>query len=207
MVETGSTFFDFLEGDGWKPVEAAQSHRRISTTGKVTGEYATRNTSISARSSRKTSMESSYSKKSNTAKRPLSSSSIGRRTRPSRSKMSSTYQLPGPSSSCDDGSPSCGSDPANRTNHNLIERKYRNRLNEQFETLLSALPASRGNNQNKDEEFRAKRISKAEVLILAKERIEALERERGKLEFERCKLREDLDMLTLTYGTTTNFPS
>jgi len=72
-----------------------------------------------------------------------------------------------------------------RTNHNAVEKEYRNRLNGQFETLLQALPKdciddlSDGVMSRQD-----KKVSKAEVLILAKKRIEELERENLRLEKE-----------------------
>lgn len=78
----------------------------------------------------------------------------------------------------------------------MIEKKYRNRLNKQFDTLLSILPAGAALKDG-DEENSAKRISKAEVLILAKERIETLERERREMREEKKRLEKSLEELKM----------
>jgi hypothetical protein len=93
-----------------------------------------------------------------------------------------------------DGAPSNRSDTDSdgnhrargRLNHDLTEKRYRKRLNHQFETLLKALPAcliaeSEGSIGGPDDR-REKRISKAEVLMLAKGHIETLERKQKELE-------------------------
>jgi len=76
-----------------------------------------------------------------------------------------------------------------RTNHNQVEKKYRNRLNGQFETLLSALPSE------DDQDGAKSRISKAEVLMLAKRHIVELEREKVMLEEEHHALESDVEDL------------
>jgi hypothetical protein len=75
-----------------------------------------------------------------------------------------------------------------RRNHDLTEKRYRKILNYQFENLLAALPAhliaeSEGSIGGPDDR-REKRISKAEVLMLAKSYIEQLERQHLELEAE-----------------------
>lgn len=84
-----------------------------------------------------------------------------------------------------------------RNSHNLVEKQYRNRLNAQFEDLLHVLPesswttgpgpdgvgASGGSNSEK------KRVSKGEVLDLARQRIMFLEEENKKIERENSDLR------------------
>jgi hypothetical protein len=72
-----------------------------------------------------------------------------------------------------------------RTNHNLVEKKYRTRLNGQFETLLKSLPSEGGE----------KRVSKAEVLILANDRIGELEVGKKILETERIQLQMSFERL------------
>jgi hypothetical protein len=68
-----------------------------------------------------------------------------------------------------------------RTYHNDVEKQYRNRLNGHFETLLQTLPKDRdGDGERK--------VSKSEVLVLAKQRIQQLEREKRVLEKEREEL-------------------
>jgi hypothetical protein len=72
-----------------------------------------------------------------------------------------------------------------RTNHNLVEKKYRTRLNGQFQTLLKSLPS----------EGAEKRVRKAEVLILAKDRIRELEVGKKILETERVQLQMSFEKL------------
>jgi hypothetical protein len=66
-----------------------------------------------------------------------------------------------------------------RTNHNQVEKQYRNRLNGQFETLLEALPREDVGESGSED---GKRISKAEVLVLAKKYIARLEKEKRELQ-------------------------
>ena len=68
-----------------------------------------------------------------------------------------------------------------RLNHNQVEKQYRNRLNGQFETLLLALP-------REDGEGEGKKVSKAEVLVLARKHIRDLERDRRRLEEDNERL-------------------
>ncbi|PVH69435.1 hypothetical protein DL98DRAFT_522191 [Cadophora sp. DSE1049] len=69
-----------------------------------------------------------------------------------------------------------------RLNHNQVEKQYRNRLNGQFETLLSALPREDG------EGGEEKKVSKAEVLMLARKHIRELKRDSKRLEEENERL-------------------
>ncbi|TVY24976.1 Allergen Fus c 3 [Lachnellula hyalina] len=119
-----------------------------------------------------------------TPKRPRKSAKTSKNTSPRSSNRSPTT----PES--DNGA---GSSSALRANHNLTEKLYRNRLNGQFETLLSALPPAHdaGDVRNGEE----KRVSKAEVLILAKEYIRALEQTRLELEKEMGSLSSDVESL------------
>lgn len=72
-----------------------------------------------------------------------------------------------------------------RAAHNQVEQQYRKRLNTHFERLLAVLPAP-----GKDGGVASdRRVSKAEVLDLARERIRALERQTSRLERERRELR------------------
>jgi len=73
---------------------------------------------------------------------------------------------------------------AARTNHNEVEKKYRNRLNDQFETLAQKLPKEGGDGKGE------KRVSKADVLIQAKTHIEELQRGEKALEDENLELEE-----------------
>ncbi|KAK2000946.1 hypothetical protein LX36DRAFT_653896 [Colletotrichum falcatum] len=85
-----------------------------------------------------------------------------------------------------------------RASHNLVEKQYRNRLNAQFEGLLHALPeqvrgaAGGGDGDESDQE---RRVSKAEVLDMARRHIKSLEQEREALRRERGELLRSLESL------------
>ncbi len=88
----------------------------------------------------------------------------------------------------------------NRLKHDRSEERYRKRLNDQFENLPSTLPArliaeSDGSIGGPDDRSE-KRISKSDVLILAKGHIEQLERKQRELERENKQMAarvEDLE--------------
>ncbi|KAH6976881.1 hypothetical protein EDB80DRAFT_593824 [Ilyonectria destructans] len=89
-----------------------------------------------------------------------------------------------------------------RASHNLVEKQYRNRLNAQFESLLSALPEQlrAGNNGNGDTDESEgndadRRVSKGEVLEMARKHIQLLEQERAELERENLELHGNLRRL------------
>lgn len=93
-----------------------------------------------------------------------------------------------------------------RESHNLVEKRYRNRLNVQFESLLHSLPEIVRSSKNKTVgaeleggdgvvDVGEKRVSKARVLELAQQYIKSLEDERASLENERDALQESLDKL------------
>lgn len=88
-----------------------------------------------------------------------------------------------------------------RRNHNLVEKQYRNRLNAQFERLLSVLPTDqqRRPGRSGDEDGSGgsddKRMSKAEVLDCATRRIKELESERHYLQQERKELLKSMELM------------
>jgi len=93
-----------------------------------------------------------------------------------------------------------------RVSHNLIEKRYRSRLNGQFEDLLQTLPAEmrassvdeQGDGQGSD-----KRIPKGEVLSLAQKYIRELEKKGDSLEEENKKLevrKEELERNLVMMG-------
>lgn len=87
----------------------------------------------------------------------------------------------------------------NRTSHNLVEKQYRTRLNDQFDYLLSSIPSDLvGNHMNGPERGvrPEKRVSKADVLALAKLHIENLVKEKRKVEEENCVLKRRNKQLT-----------
>ncbi|CAK7226249.1 hypothetical protein SEUCBS140593_006174 [Sporothrix eucalyptigena] len=89
-----------------------------------------------------------------------------------------------------------------RQNHNIVEKQYRNRLNSQFERLLSILPANQMDGGSDMVGGRAvepddRRMSKAEVLDLARRRIHALENEIQQLYTDRDNLRSNVATLNM----------
>jgi len=79
-----------------------------------------------------------------------------------------------------------------RASHNLVEKQYRNRLNSQFNTLLSSIPSEVIGTEITGyggEDGPERRVSKAEILILAKRHIETLERKNEGLEEARAELK------------------
>lgn len=86
-----------------------------------------------------------------------------------------------------------------RTSHNMVEKQYRNRLNGQFSTLLGVLPPDlvgvEVEGYGRDDSSAEKKVSKAEVLILAKRRIQDLERAKVNLEESNGALLEDMQRL------------
>ncbi|EPE25644.1 HLH, helix-loop-helix DNA-binding protein [Glarea lozoyensis ATCC 20868] len=206
MVDPSTPFLQDLEVDDSNLMDADPSHNQANMTNSIARGSIQRRTLKAEQSSKLANIESNLPTKSTNSKASLSKPPKGKCAKLVKSRKSSVYQPPRPSTSCEGEIPSYGFDPADRTIHNLTERKYRNRLNEQFDTLLSALPASAMNSRSIDDSSETRRISKAEVLILAKERIESLERENRELECERCKFRESLEFLKLTYGTSIDFP-
>jgi hypothetical protein len=84
--------------------------------------------------------------------------------------------------------------PCRRLSHNIVEKQYRVRLKVKFEQLLSVLPADQlyqdDRNDSKD-----RRISKADVLCLARRRIMALEQELRELRAERRTVVDNVRIL------------
>jgi hypothetical protein len=149
-------------------------------------------------SSRRNSISSSSSKPAHPTKRRQSSDKNPRSSRThSRFKSDFTPHLrsttqPSRQTAFSSGSaksPPFSENVRERTSHNQVEKQYRNRLNGQFETLLSSLP------NNDDRNGAKSRVSKAEVLMLAKRHIVQLEREKMMLEGQRVELESDLEEL------------
>lgn len=81
-----------------------------------------------------------------------------------------------------------------RHSHNLAEKQYRNRLNQQFNNLLAALPAP----QSEDcdcHDIGNRCLSKARVIYHARQRIKSLERENQALVKERDKLIKNINLM------------
>lgn len=109
--------------------------------------------------------------------------------------------------------PATAEERKSRETHNNVEKQYRNRLNAHFESLLSALPermqcgegeegsgGGGGNGGGGDLDGGDRRVSKAEVLEMARRHIKALERECATLEGERDELRDNMERLRWLFG-------
>ncbi|OTB07130.1 hypothetical protein M426DRAFT_8859 [Hypoxylon sp. CI-4A] len=87
----------------------------------------------------------------------------------------------------------------NRDTHNQVEKQYRNRLNAHFESLLEALPetmqAGEGEDDGEALDLTDRRVSKAEVLDMARRHIQTLERDNAALEGERDELRNHMERM------------
>lgn len=83
-----------------------------------------------------------------------------------------------------------------RLSHKNVEKQYRNRLKVKFEQLLSVLPADQLYQDDRGDS-KDRRISKADVLGLARRRIMALEQERSELRAER---RTVIENVGVAYG-------
>jgi hypothetical protein len=93
-----------------------------------------------------------------------------------------------------------GPTKALKTSHNMVEKQYRTRLNGQFSTLLEALPADLVGTEIKGYGWgnsggTEKKVSKSDVLVLAKRQIELLERQNSGLEGRNGELVEDIQRL------------
>lgn len=89
--------------------------------------------------------------------------------------------------------------PGSRASHNMVERNYRTRLNNQFSHLLEVLPADMvaveigaGSMSSGDQE---KKVSKGEILLLARRYILNLEEAKRILEAEKVEMEKDIRRL------------
>jgi Helix-loop-helix DNA-binding domain len=74
-----------------------------------------------------------------------------------------------------------------KANHNSIEKQYRSRLNDKFEALLSVLPGQ----ETQTEWGNLAKISKGDVLMLAKDYIERLEKSRDEIREDKRSLEDE----------------
>jgi hypothetical protein len=85
---------------------------------------------------------------------------------------------------------------APKTTHNAIEKQYRNRLNDKFEALLSVLPTKETEGRRRS----LAKVSKGDVLVLAKDYIESLQTTRDELQMDRRSLEDDVKGLREACG-------
>ncbi|KAI0550273.1 hypothetical protein F4679DRAFT_217418 [Xylaria curta] len=148
----------------------------------------------------KKSKASSRQRKSKQPYPGFAPESVTTSTASNRSKLRSASRT---SKNTHHNPPATAEERKSRETHNNVEKQYRNRLNAHFESLLSALPermqiADGGDGGDLDAGDR--RVSKAEVLEMARRHIKALERECTALEGERDELRDNMERLRWLFG-------
>jgi hypothetical protein len=177
-----------------------------------------------AASSRRSSDKSRSSSSSAAPSYPSAAQSKTPQLRTASRKPKTRGKEPGsasPDHSChDEEDPLTSDERRARHSHNLVEKQYRNRLNKHFESLLAVLPRGTANNRSflggggrsRPNDARTpagaggaaeghatvpddRRLSKAEVLELAKERIIALRRENARLKSQRLELAASVDVV------------
>ncbi|XXH04914.1 hypothetical protein Hte_011336 [Hypoxylon texense] len=162
------------------------------------------NASSSSRSSRKSRHQQVFSPGSTTSSASNAGGGGGRssRLRSASRTSKNTHHNP----------PASAEEQKNRETHNQVEKQYRNRLNAHFESLLDALPETMqaGEGEGEDDgggrggeaalDLTDRRVSKAEVLDMARRHIQALERECAALEGERDELRNNMTRLRWLFG-------
>ncbi|PMD47513.1 hypothetical protein L207DRAFT_628147 [Hyaloscypha variabilis F] len=190
-INESTTFDDVLDDRiSSGPYEISPLSSPITNCQSEESRWASRSNSTSSGSSkpvtptkrRKSSGKGSHSSHSHSRSKSESIPRLRSTTQSSRPTTSS-------SSSSSSKSPPVSDDSKGRTNHNQVEKQYRNRLNGQFEMLLSALPSEDGSDGARS------RVSKAEVLMLAKRHIVELEREKMMLEGQHHALEGDVEDL------------
>jgi len=88
--------------------------------------------------------------------------------------------------------------PPSRLSHNIVEKQYRTRLNMQFTSLLDAIPPEMLSTQFDgyvDTSARKGKVSKGEVLALAKRYIQSLEQDTKTLERENREHKQSISRL------------
>jgi len=82
-----------------------------------------------------------------------------------------------------------------RETHSQVEKKYRDRLNDQFERLLATLAASSKSDPESMDDDNKRPLSKSAVLGLARRRLLGLEKENQKLATEVERLTAILEQI------------
>lgn len=198
-----------------QPSKRRYSQASIQTLPEA-GSKATRNT----RSSNKPTTTTARGKPStsSTASFSSSSSSSMRGAQSSKNQLRTASRKPKSGNSPSEANPEdddlTTEERRARQSHNLVEKQYRNRLNQQFESLLAVLPAERrrhslgGDGKSRGDKTKGgigvdddeRRLSKAEVLDMARQRIEALEQECLILQNERLELMNNMSQVRHAVG-------
>ncbi|KAI1454995.1 hypothetical protein F4805DRAFT_460236 [Annulohypoxylon moriforme] len=155
---------------------------------------------VSSGSSHRKHKHSSRPKKSR-QQQVLSPGSTSSASNSSKSRLRSASRT---SKNTHHNPPATVEEQKSRDTHNQVEKQYRNRLNAHFESLLEALPetmqAGEGEDEGEPMDLSDRRVSKAEVLDMARRHIHALERECAALEGERDELRNNMERLRWLFG-------
>lgn len=187
-----TSMFDNMEDDQEIPKPGVyQGSPPPSSTTTYQPNWGSSSTQCSSASSSSSTIvtNSKRRKSSDTEARPSQSRSKSESTTRLRSTRTSCYRnfpATAPAKSPSSSSSSYEASKGSRTIHNQVEKQYRNRLKGQFETLFQALP------KDLEKDGVDQRVSKAEVLVLAKRHIIQLEREKKVLEEERSGLEGDV---------------
>ncbi|RYP47339.1 hypothetical protein DL768_006590 [Monosporascus sp. mg162] len=126
-------------------------------------------------------------------------------TKGSKSRLRSASRA---SKNANHNPPTTAEERRSRECHNQVEKQYRNRLNAQFESLLDALPENMRRGEDGDDggypfeglHSPERKVSRAEVLDMARRRIKLLEKECALLESERDELRDNVEKLRWLFG-------
>lgn len=181
---TGTSFEDEAEHE-YPEAEYAE----VSSTTTSSERRPAWGTSSASRKSSKPSTSTSSLSKHSHKRTKLSKAS----SKSSKSNSKDTRLRTTPSKTHGSSSDESSNDNATRSNHNTVEKNYRNRLNAQFETLLECIPqdynGSEANSGNTGGVGKERKVSKRDVLMLAQEHIRRLERGRERLEGDVLRLK------------------
>ena len=100
-----------------------------------------------------------------------------------------------------DGEPEAEGHPGLRVSHNVVEKKYRTRLNMQFTSLLDSIPPEITQFDGYlDAGGRGGKVSKGDVLGLAKRCIQTLKQDKKSLEVENMEYKQIISCLKAGYA-------
>ncbi|KAI1393858.1 uncharacterized protein F4822DRAFT_439759 [Hypoxylon trugodes] len=180
--------------------DAADAYHHAYPQGYGTTMTSPPASTVSAGSSHKKHKHASRSKRSR-QQQVLSPGSTSSASNSGKSRLRSASRT---SKNTHHNPPASAEEQKSRETHNQVEKQYRNRLNAHFESLLDALPETMQAGEGEDEgealDLTDRRVSKAEVLDMARRHIQTLERECAALEGERDELRNNMARLRWLFG-------
>jgi hypothetical protein len=172
---------------GYSPSASADTAPQVPRKPAWGSPKETRRSSNSSKSEKHSSRNKKKDSSSSSSK---SSSKKGHQLRSTKPGQRISYT--------EEGDPAL--DKGARTSHNLVEKQYRTRLNGQFSTLLDSLPSDVVGAEVRvvgtgDAGGAEKKVSKAEVLVLAKQHIQTLEKSKRQLEGDKAALLANVQRL------------